>query len=196
MKLIKIIALLLAASVCLHGQNKKSEAAFRKTCAAVADAFARQNFKALNKYIHNATGVYLITRPGAIDALTHCDTLKMKCFAFYPYKDAAGAKKVKLTYGVAPRYSCGDNAWDKKGFVADTATRYHRVSELMAFLSQHEMGNYDAARQEAMRTLENKSRKVVYTELAKKHGIVFYLTCINKKWYLTILDTVASSCSA
>lgn len=196
MKLIQLIVIFLLASVAAPAQGRRAEAKFRKAATAIANAFAKQDFKTLNKYIHNATGIYVITRPGAIDALTHCQSLNMQCFAHYPYKDPAGAKKAKLKYGAAPRYSCGDNQWDKTGFVADTATRYHRVSELMAFLSEHQMGSYDKSTQESMRNLEKQSRKVVYTGLAKSHGIVFYLACIKKKWYLTIVDTVASSCAA
>jgi hypothetical protein len=196
MKALQSLFILLCLCTGAFAQNKKAEASFRKACTAIADAFAKQNFKTLNKYVHNETGVYIITRPGAIDALTHCDSLEMKCFAFYPYKDPAGAKKPAVKYGTAPRFSCGDNKWDKKGFVADTATRYHRVSELMSFLAQNQMGSYDAAKRESVNAMENKSRKVVHTGLAKNHGLVFYLTCIKGRWYLTILDTVASSCAA
>lgn len=196
MKVIQLIALALFVSVSAPAQNRRSEARFRKAAAAVAAAFAKQDFKALNKYVHNAAGVYVITRPGAIDALTHCESLNLACFGVYPYKDPAGAKREKLKYGAAPRYNCGDNQWDKTGFVADTATRYLRVSELMAFLSEHKMGAYDQTQQDAVRKREKHSRKVVHTQLAKNHGLVFYLTCIKNRWYLSVVDTVASACAA
>jgi hypothetical protein len=168
---------------------------FKKQCADIVTAFARQDFHALNKYIDNATGVYVITRPGAIDALNHYDSLSNQAFSHYPYKDAKGGKGVAIKIGTAPKYNCGDEMWNKRGFYADTV-HYKRIGELMDFLTKNDMGNYSVAEQNKVKDLENKSRKIVYTELSKKHGIVFYLTLINKKWRLTLVDAVASDCGA
>jgi hypothetical protein len=172
-----------------------SESAFKKECVAIVTAFAKQDLAALNKYIDKRTGVYIITRPGAIDALNHFDSLDNKAFASYPYKDVKVAKGLTPKFGAAPKYNCGDEKWNKKGFLADT-THSTRMSELMDFLGKNGMGNFSEAELTQVKTLESKSRKVVYTELAKKHGIVFHLTFINKKWRLTLIDAVASDCGA
>lgn len=192
-KFVKTIALLLAFPCALLAQ--KSEASFKKECAAIVSAFARQDYKALNKYIDNATGVYVITRPGAIDALHHYDSLSNQAFSFYPYKETKPSKSLSVKFGPAPKFNCGDMKWNKTGFYADTA-RDNRLSELIDFLSKNQMGNYGEAELSKAKELEGKSRKVVYTELAKKHGVVFYLTLINKKWHLTLVDAVAGDCSA
>jgi len=179
----------------ISGQNKKAEAAFKKTCITITDAFARQNFKTLNKYIKRGNGVYIISRPGAIDAVNKFDSVNKTSFPLSPYKDKISVKKFALTYGSAPKFDCGTEKWDKKGFVADTG-QHRRLSELMDFLVKHEMIAEDQASREKILKLEANCRKVVFTELAKKHGVVFYLTFIDKKWYLFLVDTVASDCSA
>jgi len=188
---------LLALPYFLFAQDKKKEAAFKKTCYAITEAFAKKNAAAINKYVDPKTGVYVITRPGAIDAICHDTRLNVKnTLPYYPYKDTLKVRKYPLKYAVSPRYDCGEEKWDKKGFIADTSTKHHRLTELMDFLSKNEMGVYPAEELKKAEELEGRSRKVVFTELAKKHGLVFYLTYINKKWYLTLIDTVASDCSA
>jgi len=179
----------------ISGQNKKAEAAFKKSCIAITDAFARQNFITLNKYIKRGNGVYIITRPGAIDAVNKFDSLTKTSFPVYPYKDKISVKKYALRYSAAPKFDCGTEKWDKQGFVADTG-QHRRLSELMDFLVKYEMSAEDQVSREKIKNLEAKSRKVVFTELAKKRGLVFYLTLINNKWYLLLVDTVASDCSA
>lgn len=174
---------------------QKAETTFKKECAAIVSAFAKQDYHTLNKYVDNATGVYVITRPGAIDAINHYDSLGSQAFSFYPYKDAACPKKLGPKFGAAPKFNCGDMKWDKKGFYADTA-RANRLSELMDFLTKNDMGKYSAAEQSKAKELESKSRKIVYTDLAKKHGIVFYLALINNKWKILLVDTVVGDCSA
>ncbi len=190
------IALALLAPLFFFGQNKKAEATFKKQCTEIVTAFSKQNFKILNKHIYKGRGVYIITRPGAIDALTRYDSLDAKAFYFYPYKDPKGVKKYPLKYGASPKFDCGTEKWDKSGFIADSAKRYNRLSELMDFLSKNEMWQLDKAEYTLIKAQELQSRKVVFTELAKKHGVVFHLSLINKKWYITLIDMVASDCGA
>mgnify|MGYP001581485289 CR=1 FL=1 len=186
---------LLALPYLLVSQDKKKEAAFKKACITITDAFAKQNFKTLNKYIKRENGVYTITRPGAMDAVSKFDSLNKTSFQFYPYKDAISVKKFALKYGTAPKFDCGTEKWDKKGFVADTS-QHKRLSELMDFLVKQELSQEDQAARDKIRKLEANCRRVVFTELAKKHGLVFYLTLIDNKWYLFLIDTVASDCGA
>src|ERR1035437_6238934 len=75
--------------------NKKTEAEFKKTCMVLADAFAKKNIAEINKYINPKTGVYVITRPGAMDVFKNEKKLDAKNpFPFqYPYSDTIHIKK-------------------------------------------------------------------------------------------------------
>lgn len=66
----------------------------------------------------------------------------------------------------------------------------------MKFLQDNEMGTYSKAEIDKTKEVELRSRRVVFTELAKKHGLVFHMVLIGGKWYLWLVDTVASDCGA
>lgn len=175
--------------------TKAQEALFKKTCYTIAGAFAKADFKTLNKYAC-PSGIYVITRPGAIDALNRYDSLEAGTFPYYPYRDKPIIKKnTPLKKGAAPRFDCGTEKWDKKGFFADTV-RSTRISSLMQFLKENEMGEYSAEEIAHVKEMQPKARKVVFTEMANRHGLVFNLVLINNKWYLLLVDTVASDCGA
>ncbi len=182
---------------CSYTQKKTNkEAAFTKLCSEIANAFAKNNIAAINKYIDANTGIYIITRPGAMDAVIHQTKLdEKKPFAFkYPYADASQIKKHKITFGTAPKYDCGTEKWNKKGFIADTTTKYHRITDVFYMTGKYGGEKLSEEETEKIKTLENNSRKIVFTEISKGKGLVFYLTLINNKWYLLLIDTVASSC--
>jgi len=200
MKLKKHIATaVLAIATCLaFGQDKKSETEFKKTCVALADAFTKKNVAEINKYINPKTGVFIISRPGAMDVFTNEKKLDAKNpFAFpYPYSDTIHLKKYPLKYDSAPKYDCGTEKWNKNGFVADSSTKFNRISDIMGFRIKYEEANYSKEEISKINAAEKINRKIVFTEIAKKHGLVFYLSFLNGKWYLTIVDTVASNCGA
>ncbi len=198
MKKYIISAALLITNYFAFSQNKKTEAAFRKTCSEIANAFAKKNIKSINKYINPQTGLYVVARPGAIDDFTNQKKLDTKnpFKISYPYKDTSSVKKHFVKYGAAPKFDCGSMAWNNTGFVADSSAKFKRISDIMNFRIKNEGVKYSMEDFDKINTTENVNRKVVFTEIAKKHGLVFYLSFINGKWYLTIIDTVASNCGA
>jgi len=178
-------------------QSKKTEAKFKKMCSEIVNAFAKKNIAAINKYVNTQMGVYIITRPGAIDAFSNEKKLDTKnpINPVYPYKDTLSVKKHVLKYGAVPKFDCGSMKWDQEGFVADSSTKYSRISEIMDFRMKNEGAKYtpeDVAKKD---NVEKQMRKVVYTEIAKRHGLVFYMSFIKGKWHLTIIDTVEGSCA-
>jgi hypothetical protein len=199
MKLKKqIVAAVFLMSACLvFGQTQKTETAFKKACNDIANAFAKENIGAINKYIDADAGVYVISRPGAIDAFVNQKQLdKKKPFAIkYPYKDTSAVKKHAVSFAVAPKYNCGDMKWDKAGFVADTLTKYSRLSDLMNFLATNNGEKYTAAQIEMRDVVEKKMRKVVFTKISKNRGLVFYMSLLKGKWYLTMIDLTEGMCA-
>jgi hypothetical protein len=184
---------------CSFGQKKTGkEADFTKICSEITNAFAKKNIADINKYINLEIGVYIITRPGAMDAIIHESKLnETKPFSVpYPYKDPGQVKKHKITYGATPKYDCGTQKWDKRGFIADTLTKYNRASDVAYMNGKYGREKPSEEEIEKLKAFENNSRKIVFTEINKIKGLVFHLTLINGKWYLFLIDTVASSCEA
>ncbi len=196
-KQITIVALLITSCTAL-GQNKKTEAEFKKMCSEIANAFAKKNIFAINKYINSQTGVYIITRPGAIDVFSNEKKLDVKnpIKPTYPFSDTSSVKKHVIKYGLAPKFDCGTMKWNQVGFVADSSTKYNRISDIMDFRTKYENEKYTKEDSIKKDSVEKHIRKVVFTEIAKNHGLVFYLSFLNGKWYLTIVDTVEGSCGA
>lgn len=178
-------------------QNKKAEEDFRKLCSEVVNALAKKNMKAINKYINPKAGVFVIIRPGAIDDLVNYTKLDLKePFPMkYPYKDSTVAGQHIVKYEHAPRYDCGDMKWEKTGFVADTNSQA-RISTIMDFRKLNEGLKYSQAEIAKKDLAEKRMRKVVFTHIAKEHGLVFYLSFIKGKWYLSVIDTTVGKCAA
>lgn len=191
------LLLFLATFSAVWGQNKKAEASFKKTCFDLAEAFAKKNMAAVNKYVDTATGVYVIVRPGAMDyARRHKKLDAKESFLVYPYKDSLKVKKHILHYGAAPRYDCGEEKWNKKGFYADTSAGHsHRLSEVIDFGIKYNAEEHSQKELGQIKDLEKISRKVTFTNLGHS-GLVFYLYYHNKKWRLLLVDTTAGDCSA
>lgn len=193
----RIILLFLAVGPLVSfSQSKAQEAEFRRLCSEVANAFAKNNMADVNKYINPEAGIYIIGRFGALDAITHEPKLDEKKPFEVNYKDASAVKKHKISYGVVPKFSCGDMKWNKLAFIADTATKYRRLSDIMHFRVTNEGKTYTAAQIEAKDAVERNIRKVVYSSIAKKRGLVFYMSFLNGKWYLTVVDTTEGKCAA
>jgi hypothetical protein len=196
-KHVVIVALLMG--VCLgFGQNKKEETEFRKLCSEIANAFAKENMVDVNKYINPDAGIFVIIRPGAIDDVISQKKMDEKNpFAIkYPYKDASAVKKHTVKYGEAPKFNCGTMKWNKAGFIADSISHYNRITEIMDFRTKNENAKYSEENISKKDLIEKRMRKVTFTEITKKHGLVFYMSYINGKWYLTVVDITEGLCAA
>jgi hypothetical protein len=191
-----ISVVLVIYRVLAFGQDKKTEAEFSKTCSEIVNAFAKKNIAGLNKYSNTNTGVYIISRPGAVSVFTRIKKFDDKTFFAlkYPYRDTTAIKKHTITYASAPRFDCGDMKWDKMGFVADSSAGYKPITEIMDFREKYEHEKYTAEDVDKKNETEKRLRKVVYTHIAKNHGLVFYMSFIQGKWYLSIIDITAGSC--
>lgn len=198
MKNLWFILLLFSFQVIYPQKKNDSEASFRKLCSEIANAFAKQSIKDINKYINPEIGIYIITRPGVMDNASHQKSLdEVKPFIIpYPYKDKSQIKKHKVVFGTSPRYDCGTEKWDKRGFIADSSTLYDRASAVYYMTGKYGGEKLAEEEMEKIKTLEKRSRKVVFTELKKGKGIVFHVTLMNGKWYLFLVDLVAGSCEA
>ena len=194
MRILISIHIILSLLTSGYTQSDK-EQDFKKVLRAVVLGFSKQDSIAVEKYINKDIGVYQLDRIGIFDHYNH---FKAVSFASsYPtvlLRNASRIQLLPLKYGSLPVYDC-EKEWSKKGLYVDTTSIDHLPSKIC------KDWNADAGHQpisnatiQFFRDLENKSRRVVLWDNNKRE-LVFYLSYLNGKWYLTIVDNVTSDCS-
>ena len=191
MDLIFCTGLLFFSPCVLHAQSFK-EASFENTAKLVVQKLAQRDSAGLAKYVDNTTGVYILFRIGVQD-----DYKRYSKIGFHDsaYPNAPFYNKVrysKIKYSVVPTYDC--NKWTKTGTFADTTITDHLLSKTARRLNLYLKRKIPPKTISSFVALESVSRKIV---IADNNGndLIFYLSYINNKWYLTIIDKITTDCS-
>ena len=193
MRPITIISLLLFLHSVCFGQTKEEK--FKSIIEQVVSAFAKQDSVKLAKYVNKEIGVYQLDRVGVFNHYNH---FKLVSFSdvIYPqvlFNQSKNLKLHPLKYAALPIFSCDKGTWSKKGLFVDTTKTDHFLSKIC---KQRNKNVPDSIPEKTVRffyDLENKSRRVVLND-TKGVELVFYLSYINNKWFLTIIDNVSSDC--
>ena len=196
MRKIKILFLLISSFQLLQAQANK-EAAFKKACGDVLKSISKKQLAALNAFVNPSNGLYILFRIGAMDEYKNVKSLDGNLpFILKDHPlSAADLKKYSLQYGKLPSYDCGDGVWKKRGYIADSAKIFKPISDIVAFRLKYEKEKIAKKDKTAIVFVENNSRKIVFTG-SKGDGIIFFMSYINGKWWLSIIDTVTTDCSA
>lgn len=174
--------------------TKKSS--FEKTVKDITTAIKQKNNKALKKYIDPKAGLYLLYRNGVFDQYMHLKTFDLTNKGFPEAAlsyNGSGGKPVR--YARMPDYSCDNDKWTKNGTFADTSGKLHQLSETAKNLVKYEVQEVSRKEIKALEAFEKGNWKVI---VADKNGqsCIFYLMYKNNRWYLSIIDTVTTDCSA
>lgn len=173
------------------GQASK-EKDFLQTLDKVVMALSRRDSVMLSNYTHKNTGVYIINRTGVVNSYKHFTTLGFSDSTYpnTPFYD--GVKATPLKYARLPKYDC--EKWTKTGTFVDSTQTDHLLSQTAKYLKKEFKENIPAKAINDLYTLENKSRRIV---IAENNGneLIIYLSLINNKWMLTIIDKVTCDCS-
>ncbi len=173
-----------------------------QTIQKVVQGFYRQDATVLNKLIHKNTGVYIMYRRGVPNTYDHIDQFDFNrpVPEYLPYEPVSPqllqlSRKV-TRYEQVPKFNCNMERWERYGLSVGRLGADNLLSKTALFFQQHEPA-FAVSDQEIKeyKELESKSRRIV---LVSKNGneLVFHLTNIKSKWYLTLLDRVSSDCSA
>lgn len=173
------------------GQSSKEED-FVKTLKKAVTALTKKDSVALSKCIDKKTGVYILCRIGVLDTYSHFSTLG---FNDTNYPNAPFYDDVKLTqlkYANLPKFDC--EKWTKTGTFVDTTHISHLLSKISKGINKEIKGNVSVKEINEFYNLENKSRRII---IANNNGneLIIYLSFINNKWVLTIIDKVTCDCS-
>lgn len=200
MRKLKILPLFIVSLLVFHapamaqGQKEKD---FKKACGDLLKSISKKQLTGLNSFVDPTYGVYVLFRTGAMDEYKNFKKLdgdRPFIFDEHPIT-AADLKKYSMQYGKLPSYDCGDAVWKKRGYVADSAKIYKPLSDIVAFRLKYEKEKISKKDNEAIKFAEQNSRKIVFTS-SKGDGIIFFMSYINGKWWLSIIDTVTTDCSA
>lgn len=193
---VSLFLFLFSLSTVCYGSNSK-EQLFRQTLNAVVEAISQQDSLAVNRLIHPHQGLSLLYRNGVFDNIEQVDRISFsgEGFPWIMLTHAKGIKKQTLKYGRLPVYSCDKESWSKKGCWTDTTKKSHLVSSICKTRNKLVPDHIPAKKINAYYTLENKSRRIVLVS-DDELELIFFLSFIDGKWYLTVIDTVSSDCSA
>jgi hypothetical protein len=190
-----IILLCLLQSNCFSQPEK--ERLFAETVKEVIDAFSKQDSVAVTKFIDDKIGVYHL-----YSGNTYLNYEHLNAVSFTPpgrlvrqLNDCSNIHYSILQYKALPEWICNTEVWNKQGLFVDTTKVDHMLSEGCKFKNKYEPRSYLQKTIDFYWHLESISRRIVLQDEQKKE-IVFYLSYINKEWYLTMIDNATSICSA
>lgn len=171
------------------------ERQFRTTVENIVIAFSKQDSAAVSKFINKEVGVYHLDVAGVYQRYNHFTTLTFSDNR-YPQSLLSQSKNIQLLplrYADLPDWSCDSEAWSKKGLFVDTTRTDHFLSLICKSRNKSVPDNIPAKTIQYFYNLEKKSRRIV---LCDSNGaeLVFYLSFLNGKWFLTIIDNASSDC--
>ncbi|UWX57052.1 hypothetical protein NY406_07410 [Chlorobaculum sp. MV4-Y] len=163
--------------------------------AGVVSAFESGDAARLNRFVHPKQGVIVIYREGVFNVFRAVSGIDFKkpVPEYFPYPKIRGG--APLRYAALPVYDCGREAWSKTGLFCDPKYRDALLSTTAINLKKNGLREISPEMIARFRALEAKSIRVVLVDAAG-NDLVFYMTKIDSRWYLTILDRVSSDCSA
>ena len=176
-------------------QNK--EQLFIKTVNEVITAFSKQDSVAANKLIQPKTGLYHIHTMGVYDVIAHVNTIPFFSNGYldvlFSLADSIVSAPIQFTSSL-PGFDCGTEKWSNTGVYTNRKI-YHPLSNIIKYLKKIENPYYRFGDMQACLRLEKISRKIIAVD-KKGRSLVFYLSYINQKWWLTIIDNAMADCSA
>jgi hypothetical protein len=155
-------------------------------------ALSKRDSVTLSSYIDKKNGVYILNRIGVFDTYEHLATLG---FSDTTYPNAPFYDNVKLTtlkYSKLPTFDC--EKWTKTGTFVDTTRTDHLLSKIAKDKNKELKGKVSTKTINEFYNLENKSRRIVIAA-NNWNELIIYLSFINNKWVLTIIDKATCDCS-
>lgn len=198
--------LLLLPTLPLTGNAQNKEQLFEETVYTLIDAFAKRDKETIGSYINNDIKLATIYRMGAANNFSFLDEPDLDPETTNPLMNYrpinVPESDYKIEYGKSAMYSCDTEEWNlPPGLYCNKNTVDRVFTSAIRLYIDYDMkyndSEYHISEKEyqAYKDLENKSRKI-YLILEDGDDLVFSLSWINNKWYLTILDRVAGDCSA
>lgn len=192
MKKISLIILLFILTASQSFSQSSKEQDFTNTVKEVVSALSKRDSVRLSKYINKKTGVYILYRIGVRDSYSNYTTLGFSDSTYpnMPFYD--DVKLTRLQYAKLPAYDC--EKWSKTGTFVDTTRTDHFFYNAAKKQTEYADDKIPDAEIKKFYALESISRRVVIAA-AEGNELIFYLSYMNGKWWLTIIDKLTCDCS-
>lgn len=173
-----------------------------ETAKAILKLLKDDDIATINKdYIHPQFGFYNIYRMGVMDLFEHHLQLKsekdldIKSLETTETPLLSGFsedKNIPELSRTDVEFDCGEMKWKKEGFFINNNLTYPSLPEVMKRIETDREEKVSAQDKERAEFVQKNSVRVVSTN----SDIIFYLTKIDGKWYITLVDRVTTDCSA
>ncbi len=174
---------------------KAQEPEFVNTVISILNAFNDKNAHQINSFTHDDIGIIILFKRGVFNEylITHELDFHNPIPEYLPYSEISDYNNLK--FEPFPEYDCDTDNWSKNGLFCDTINTDHFLSQTAYDLKVYREDNIIDSEIIRFKNIENNSRKVVCID-DKDNVIIFYLTLIKNKWFLTIIDRASFDCSA
>lgn len=175
----------------IHAQSEK----FDKSIIQIVKALGAGDSGLVNQFIHPQFGIVVLLRRGTMDRYEKANKIDFN----HPIPEHQPYSLFKIDsnikYQQLPTFDCGLEKWSKIGLYCDTTFKDNILSTTAKNLKEFMNENIPVEIIEKFVEIDKSSRRIV---LVDNNGgeIIFYLTLIENKWYLTIIDRVTSDCSS
>jgi len=187
---------------------------FEQTVHQILKLYNEKNQEALSKLIHQKVGLYFLYRPGTVD---YWQNVKSICFNSKCLDDlnisewekkSLQSQKVNLSDKLQKTNQeiVGCESILKNGFFIEEGTKDQLLSETIKRYGIAFDSDLDSQKKkdlnatlEKVKKWEAKSKRIVLaqnkSESSNGEAFVFYVTEIDGKWYLSIIDFISFDCS-
>lgn len=192
---IKYYFLLLIGLTFLSCSAQKKSDNLENTIIKVVKAFKEKDASTLNELISKENGLITLYRRGVFDQYekTKIVDFENPVPEYLPYFDFS--TDLKLSFESLPTFDCDNVKWNKIGIFCDTTKIDNLLSNTAKNLNKYRNDNISKKEIESFEKLEKNSHRIILSD-GKEGELIFYLTLIDGKWYLTIIDRVTTDCSA
>ena len=178
---------------CQTKENKNGN--LGSTIVQVVKAFKEKDAPTLNSLIPKDKGLIVLYKPGTMVKYGKTDRIDFEKSVPEYLPNFHFVTDYKIKFENLPTYDCETMKWSKQGLYCDSVNIDSLLSGTAVNLNKFGGDSISEFEIKTFVDLEKNSRRIVLSD-NDKGDLVFYLTLINNKWYLTILDTVSSDCGA
>ena len=165
------------------------------TILKVVKAFKEKDQAKLNQFVSKENGIITLFRRGVFDEYQKSDKVDFEnpVPKYLPYFDFS--TDLKLSFESLPTFDCDKMEWSKTGLFCDTTKVDNLLSKTARSLKKYRNDNISEKEIESFKILEKESHRIVLCD-ENEGELIFYLTFVDNKWCLIIIDRVTSDCSA
>ena len=185
--------MLVFACMHLNAQSTK-EKNFLKTTKAVLTAWNQKDAITFSKYLKKDMGFYFIYLRESEIEYHHFKKISFSDSSFHGGYPKMDTLSTSLQYdSIMPNFDCTNMLWDKTGTYCDSSTQSRLLSYLPSTIEHNWKRKVPTYTIDQLFNIQENSRQV---QVTNKDGsyLIFYITYLNKQWYITTLDYRNKKC--